>query len=295
MIDQLGVANWNTRYNFTATETFRSLIENNPSRAMQIYWGEILGRAHLTAATAILRSRRWIDAVLSAVDDKNLLSFAAALRGLIESAADSSTALNTIPRTLTRYHSHILRALSGNSGRVLFTVPDAEDTLIHFSYARHLSKAEIQMAPTSHKALKVRDYIQVLEKGKVTNVIECYRTLCDLTHPGASSVWMWLRPVNELAMNLKADQDDSVIAYFLSEYRTTLVELLMFAFNPALVTLRVLNYFPLTKLHAPALENWDMSGIPLWKKCEADLKGIAPKTGERLKSVKPNLSHSQRH
>lgn len=290
MIDQLDLASWNIRYTFMANEEFAQLVRNDPSRGMQVYWGEVLARAHLTAATAILRSRHWVSAVIAAAEIKNLLSFAAALRGLIESAADTSSALGQIPCTLARDHAQIMLALSGHLRHAVFISSEIEDKLIHFSYARHLTKAELATTPTSHKAMKVRDYIEVLEKGRVTNIIECYRALCDLTHPGASSVWMWLHPVNDLEMDLKVDQDDSVIAYFLEEYRRTIVELLMFAFNPAIVTLRTLNYFPLAKLHVPALENWNMTGIPLWQKCQADLTGLTPKTDERLRNVKPNAS-----
>ncbi len=91
-------------------------------------------------------------------------------------------------------------------------------------------------------------------------------------------------------MELRAKQDEGVINHLLVEYHRTFVELLMFAFNPALATLRVLNYFPLTTLHTQALEKWDMSGVPIWKKCSEQLKGVQPMTDERLKIVKPNPS-----
>jgi hypothetical protein len=287
MIDQLGVAGWNTRYNFMPIEEYEPLIKTAPGKGMEIYWNEILGRAHLTAATAILRSRHWVDAVRLGATENNVLSFAAAFRGLIESAADSSTTLGLVPVTLARDLPQILQALSGNIGLQMFLAPALEDALIHYSYARHLTKPELQAAPPSHKALHVRDYIKVLEKGEVPNVIACYRALCDLTHPGATSVWLWLWRISDVAMELKASQDDRVIGYFLTEYRETLVRLLMFAFNPALTTLRVLNYFPLVELHTPALENWHMSGIGLWRKCHDHLKGIEPKVRGHLKTVKP--------
>ena len=287
MIDQLELASRKTRYTFTSTEEYTRIIRSEPSRGMQIYWGEILARAHLTAVTAILRSRHWITAVISAARDNNLLAFAAAFRGLIESAADASTALRSIPGTLARDHSQISRALSGDLGRTFFTVNQIEDQLIHFSHARHLTKAELATAPHSHSALRISDYIEALEKGQVTEVIKLYRTLCDLTHPGASSVWMWLSPVDELEFDLAADQDDSVISHFLAEYRKTFLELLMFAFNQAIVTLRVLNYFPMTQFHVPQLLSWNLSGIPLWQKCQKDLKGVRLHVRAPLKAVKP--------
>ncbi len=288
MIDALALTSYKTRYIFTSANEFERILRNEPSKGMQIYWGEILARAHLTAVTAILRSRHWITAAVAAAEDKNLLAFAAALRGLIESAADASSSLGSIPRTLARDHGQIDRALSGELGQTFFVVSQIEDELIHFSYARHLTKTELAGAPASHRARKVRDYIEVLEKGHVTNVIECYRTLCDFTHPGASSVWMWLSPINELEVDLASNQDESVISHFLGEYQKTFLELLMFAFNPAIVTLNVLNYFPLERFLVPALLSWDLSGIPLWQKCQSDLKGIPPRVRPPLRSVKPN-------
>jgi len=99
---------------------------------------------------------------------------------------------------------------------------------------------------------------------------------------------MWLAPASELEIDLAANQDDSVISHFLVEYRATFLQLLMFAFNYAIVTLKVLNYFSLAKYHTPRLLTWDLSGIPLWQKCLSDLKGVSPQVRAHLRSMKPN-------
>lgn len=290
MIDQLGVTSWSTRYTFFPNDKYEALIKADRGRGMQIYWNEILARAHLASATAILRARQWIEGMRVAATAPNLLAFAAAFRGLIESAADSSTALGSVPLTLARDHPHVLRALAGEADSKSILSPELEDTLIHYSYARHLTKAEAQTVPSSHKALKVRDYIDILKNGQVIDVIPCYQALCDLTHPGATSVWMWLHPTDEHTIEIRAKQDEAVINNFMAEYRRTFIELLMFAFNPALATLRVLNYFPLTPFHTAVLEKWNMSRVPIWRKSSEHLKGVQAKTHERLKVVKPNLS-----
>ena len=267
LIDQLGITTWSTRYEFYPDDEYGTLLYDAPNRAMQIYWSEILARAHLASATAILRSRQWIEAMRVSVMAPNLLSFAASFRGLLESAADSSTALESVPLTLARDHTDLLRALAGKAQSEIHLNPELEDRLIHYASARRLTKAELQAAPTSHKAQKVRDYINVLENGRVIDVIPCYQALCDLTHPGASSVGMWLHQIDEHTYEIRANQDKEAIDYFLAEYRETFVELLFFAFNPALVTLRILNYFPLKSLHTAALNKWDMSRVPIWEKC----------------------------
>lgn len=276
IIDQLALAKSKARYSFMAVDDYECVLREDSVRGMQVYWNEILARAHLTAVVAILRSRHWISAIVAATNDKNLLAFAAALRGLIESSADTQNALGGIAISLVENHVQIRRALSGTLGNLCFISKEIEDTLIHFKYARHLTKAEMVTAPPSHKALQVRQYIEGLEKGQVHKVTACYKSLCDLTHPGASSVWMWLTSENGVDLELNTTQDESAITYYLTEYRDTFLELLMFAFNPPVVTLNVLNYFPLQTFHTPALIGWNLSGIPLWQKCQSKLGNFLP-------------------
>lgn len=276
MIDRLGLAHSEIHYTIMASDEYKQIIKNDPAKGLQIYWYEILARAHLTALTGILRSRRWLSAVVSATRDKNLLAFVSAFRGLIESAADTSSALQVIPLKLAHCYSQIIAALSGKLDKTIFFSSEMEDALIHFSHARRLSKAEQKKAPPSHKARQVYKYRQILKEGQVTNVDECYSVLCDLTHPGASSVWMWLNSVDGIEITLSAHQDESIISRLLQQYRTMMVELLMFAFNPAIITLNILNYFPIKDLHTPELLNWNLSEIALWQKCQSELKGVHP-------------------
>ncbi len=53
----------------------------------------------------------------------------------------------------------------------------------------------------------------------------------------------------------------------------------MFAFNGPVITLNVLNYFPIEDLHTSKLLNWHLDGIPAWIKCrsELDREGARPK------------------
>ena len=133
MIDGLSLANSETRYTIMASDEYKQTIKNDSTKGLQIYWYEILARAHLTALTGILRSRRWLSGVVSATRDKNLLAFASAFRGLIESAADTSSAFQGIPLTLAHYHSQIIADLSGKLAKtVFFSSKEIEDALIHF-------------------------------------------------------------------------------------------------------------------------------------------------------------------
>lgn len=291
IIDQLALAKSKAKYSFMALDDYKHILHEESDLGMQVYWSEIIARAHLTAVVAILRSRHWISAVVTATNDNNLLAFAAAFRGLIESSADTQSALGGIAVSLAENHVNISRALSGKLSNQWFVSKDIEDALIHFKYARHLTKSEMATAPQTHKALQVRQYIEGLEKGQVHNVTACYQSLCDLTHPGASSVWMWITSENGVDFELNPNQDESTIASYLTEYRDTFSELLMFAFNSAVITLNMLNYLPLKKYHTPNLLDWNLSGIPLWQKCQSkfgDCLPIARKDkGLRLVKSKP--------
>ena len=270
MIDGLDLANLTTRYPFQDNDEFKEIFSENQQKGMQIYWDEILSRVHLCSVTGILRTRHWISSLVSATRDGNLLSFAAAFRGFIESVADSSSSLSIVPLTLARQHSDIVEMLSGNSHHLLFS-SELEGELIHFAHARYLSASEAKNSPPHHKARRVQDYIDILRQGNVENVAQCYREMCDLTHPGRSSVWMWLRQTQNTVC-LSADQGGSIISHCIQENRKTFTELLMFGFNPSILTLKVLNLFPISRLHTPQIEGWNLSSISGWIKCKNELR-----------------------
>ena len=274
MIDDLGLESLETRYTFMDTEEFRELLEQDVSAGMRVYWSEMLQRAHLTAVTAILRSKRWLSGLQHATGEENLLLFASAFRAFMESAADASTALIGTPWTLARCHSLITEALEGRATTVSIS-SELEDELIHYSHGRGLTRADRANAPRSHRVRQPQDYRKILEDQNSDNVKQCYSDLCDLVHPGASSVWMWLDAVDEtgLEFRLSARRDEALIAGFLRQYPTIPLELLMFAFNAPAITLNVLNYFPAQDLHTPKLLNWQLDGIPAWTKCRDELQG----------------------
>ena len=96
--------------------------------------------------------------------------------------------------------------------------------------------------------------------------MSCYRTMCDLTHPGALSVHMWLEHTGNTG-RLSAHGERGIIRQFAAKYKDLWLKLLMFGFNPAVMTLGVLNYLPLRKLHTPQLKKRDLGGIPGWREC----------------------------
>lgn len=97
------------RYKFMPISEFQEL--HDMSRAMEIYWSEILQRAHMAAATSIMRTQRWLEGILWAADQPNIFSFAATFRGLIESASDTNDALAQASMSLASYRQIIQTAL----------------------------------------------------------------------------------------------------------------------------------------------------------------------------------------
>src|SRR5262249_41369594 len=157
-----------------------------------VYWSEILYRAHMAAASALLRTHRWLAGAVSAIHRPNILSHAANLRGLLEACADTYHSLRVVPGALAGWHAEIRRALAGEQDKVWTT--DLEDTLIHFLYGRKVARGET--APDSHRALCSRDYLDSLREAfqryaidsaaaelAPSRVGECYGRLCELVHP----------------------------------------------------------------------------------------------------------------
>ena len=129
--------NNNYSYYFINNEIFIKLCENDPKNANGFYWHEILLRCHWVASTSLLRNQRWVNGVLNSIKEENFFSFAANMRGLIESATDSYDALKYVNRTIAEGHSDIEEALNLEKEE-LFHSAELESVLIHFTHARKL-------------------------------------------------------------------------------------------------------------------------------------------------------------
>lgn len=184
MVDRLALKGLATRYSFMDVGEYTELLSSDVSEGMCVYWSETLERAHIGAVTAIMRSRSWLLAALSASEDKNALAFSASFRGLLESAADTTTAFIGTPMTLAHYYPVITDALSGRATTIA-TSPELEDELIHYSHGRYIKRSERATTPQFHQARSTHEYLKVFENLNAEKVAQCYRFLCDLTHPGA--------------------------------------------------------------------------------------------------------------
>lgn len=46
IVDHLGVTRWRSRYTFLPNDHYEALIQADRGRGTQVYWNEILARAH---------------------------------------------------------------------------------------------------------------------------------------------------------------------------------------------------------------------------------------------------------
>ena len=276
LIDDLALEDLAITYEFVTVERLEQITLADSGNALRIYWTELLARAHMTAVTGIMRSRHWYSAIVAAEDSQNIFAFAAALRGLIESSADTYSSLQGIPMTLTRDHSQILTALLGRATDGPIN-NDFEDRLIHYSHARYIPRSDRPTVPYSHVARSTQAYLEILNRSQVSHIDELYRLLCDLVHPAAPSVWMWLRTEQQRHgehVHFSPGNDGAIIADVAENYSDTLHGVMKLAFEPAALTLMVLNYFPVAEFHVPALLNWNVPGFPEWEICQERMANV---------------------
>lgn len=259
-------------YTYMAPDEFNSLIEMDWKAGTKIYWEELLGRAHLAAVASIIRAYRWSCGMAVCYSSDLFLPFCASFRALIESAADGYDALSNVASTLADYRGIVNQSLQGKAEQPVLAV-ELEDQLIHFSHARKLSK--VDASPVSHKAKQTADYVRSLEKADLPRLYECYSDLCQYTHPAAQSVLQFLVPLSPETFLLASGQDRVRIEAFSKEYNSLLVPLLMVAFNPGALLLKVLLYFDAPQFHSQGINLLDLRGISGWVKY-AKKMGVEP-------------------
>src|ERR1700694_70348 len=82
VLDGIGEHN----YDFMSGHNFGVVAREDWIEGQRIYWLEILYRAHFAASTSLIRTSRWIDAMLALVEHANYTAFMAAYRGCLEAS-----------------------------------------------------------------------------------------------------------------------------------------------------------------------------------------------------------------
>jgi hypothetical protein len=286
ILDQVVGAIPDYRYHFSTTLHPDGLSSDAlvaHQHAQQVYWQEMVMRLHMTSLTSLMRAARWATGMVSETDNANYLAFAACTRGLIESTADSWLALRVATPTFVKWHPEIRRILRGNVPiNAALVSTEAEEALIHYSHARHVERGED--APASHTKKPVREYLKSLADTEETApMTDCYAELCELAHPAAASVFVFLDVEDELGESLLLRQhgDYADIHRFCEEYRPILRLLLDLSLNPPLVALKLINLLEYGDYATAVLEVYDLSALPRWQKIDAAIHRppIAPWQG----------------
>jgi hypothetical protein len=231
-------------YKYTPEDDFRAIYSLEEMQL--VYWSEMLQRMHVCAATSIKRIKKWLDATHTAYEAENFYGFCAGLRGLVEACADTFHAVAQIIDPVCEDFATIERALRGEATTVLLS-EQIEDVLIHYVFARKLSKAEKQQFHPAHDAKQVRAYLDSLSN---PDLIELYAELCQVSHPSAISLMPFLIGTEEHPLMLHAEHVDRELNdQLLARHKETIVAACTVSVVPAMCILQLINQFdaPITE------------------------------------------------
>lgn len=254
-------------YKFMDNELFEKVCHDpleGIDLGQRIIWEEILARAHMASVSSIIRTSRWIDTAIWEYEAGNLYGWAGACRSLLEGAGDILHSLGSVPLTLAQNLGAIQSELSGHERDTRIDGKELEDILIHFLFARKISKGEL--VPESHKTEPSWKYIKSLEEmHKGSNAL--YSELCEIVHPAASSVGILFEATHD-EWRLSATKEKNTLHSMAAMNKYTLANALEASFNPPIMTLKVLQKFKLFK-KIKGLRNTGLETLEYWKKVEA--------------------------
>lgn len=251
-----------TTYSFMDVEEFKALPL---SQMNTVYWEEILYRVHWAALANTIRHLRWFDAcVVHSTSQPNYLAFCAALRGLVESAADTAHSLGVVPLTIASSAGAILEALNGRLNNSLCISAELENNLIHFHHARKVGKGE--EAPPSHKAETAAKYLSAIDRSDFP-LKELYSELCQVVHPAESSLH-WISNVDENGWKVGEQDDIGSIHRLVDKHRATIDWIQQNSGNITILLCQVLNSLPRKKLHIESVKPCNMDELPLHKEIQ---------------------------
>lgn len=259
-------------YLFMSSADYDTLLRTDLPAAMKVYWLEILYRAHYGACVSLLRTIRWLDAVVMSAREENFYGFAASLRGLMEAAGDSHHTIGATVLSLADSHVIIRQALAGSLYRVVVH-PILEDALIHFTHARRVGRKED--APSSHRAKSTAEYLGALEAASGKPIHGCYSKLCEVTHPASASTFLYREQDLHGRYRIGSLNDARLIDTFCRTYSDLMAPIVVLGVTPAVYQLRVVETFNLPTLAGPDLNTLELEG-PVWDGIRARLEDPSP-------------------
>ena len=260
------------RYRFMDEAEFCALIPKDIRAANAVYVQELLFRAHIAAITTLFRNEKWMLGIDSAFQHPNYYTFAAALRGLVESAADSHHCLIHVPGTLRDHCKPFYIALKGQFDAGVVCCHELEDILIHYSHGRKQPKAST--APASHFAKTSQEYLRSLDGSGCSVVRDLYAELCEITHPAERTVAIFVVRDSSASQDyvIAKDVDRELIADLLRRHASAFPNVFQMSFNAALLSLYALNRFDDPRFYTRGIEKIDMSNIPAFRELKSQMK-----------------------
>lgn len=257
-------------YEIHDSNFFETNAEIKPSDLQQIYWSEILQRAHCAGLTSLIRNFKWTASVCQAIDDNNLLSFTSNLRCLIESCGDSIMSLTSLPKALSDNNATIKAAIKGE-GDTLVMSEEFEGILNRLTDARMIAQADggsDGKLPKAKHAKPASEYLQKLDN--ITDdgpISELYTVLCQFADPSAHSIH-YLFDIDEnegkYDFNYAKDPDKEYIERVLNNYMAEIIQSLQYGFNSSLLTLKTLNQFDFELVNTPAVRSVNFDNLKSW-------------------------------
>jgi hypothetical protein len=202
---------------------------------------ELIDKAHLASITALLRAKRWADATCLAYEKENFLSWAASVRGLLESAGDTVESLLNIPITLALRHRDLAGFLAGNDEGALIA-EEIEGKLDHFIHAKWMRAKRGE-----ENVIKAKDNVEYV--GALEQVIPnvelkpLYHRLCAICHPSNASIEYFYDASAAGNLRLAPAKDKEAIIAICQEYPDALFYALQVHCLLPFLTLRVLHKF----------------------------------------------------
>ncbi len=283
IISEIEVQNTEFKYEFLYEEAYSNLISENINNGLQVYWKEILEYSHIASFNSIIRHKKWIDGMILSYETENFILFSASWRGFMESVSDSSFTIQGVPLTLANNFKTITNLVKKSDDIykeneepfVVVTASELEESLIHYCFGRKVKKDE--KAPKYHKALFVTEYLKKMKSDDIDLVMDCYSTLCQITHPAHLSVLnsydfeespdKYIQTYNPLNQKEKIEE-------LIEKYSKIFIELFANGLNAQIMTLKLLNLFKIEGIKTNYVDSLDYSQIGLWKKIEAKIKSI---------------------
>jgi hypothetical protein len=216
------------------------LRNNYYSAVQQAYVLGIVERSHLSCLTSLARAARWLVAADQLAEVPNILAFSAALRGFLESAADSFDLMEKLPSVIARSLKYFYIVLNDPNmvDKTFVNLEAIEGLLIHYAFAGRQARGGNSLP--YHQNKSNAEYIRKIQDFGVPGASDLYSEMCELTHPASPSVMCFVDQ-SDRSIVFNPERDNSLIYDVLKKYKETIVLLSQYSINPALMTLALIG------------------------------------------------------